>query len=195
LKVRKVADIKVSDDELMTGFLEVFRKRGYEGASLEELASASGLKKSSLYHRFPGGKKQMAEEVLRFTSGWVATNITCILKGAGDPRQRLTLALININEFYEGGKRACVLRSLSMSTGLNLFSQPISSAFENLIVGFTKLAEDFGHTPKNATKLAEDTVIRIQGGLIVSKGTGNLKIFKRTLTDIEKSLISVQKTR
>ena len=184
-----MADIKVSDNELMTGFLDVFRKLGYEGASLEELASASGLKKSSLYHRFPGGKKQMAEEVLRFTSSWVGTNITGILKGAGEPKDRLKSALNNINEFYAGGERACVLRTLSMSTGLNLFSQPISNAFGNLIAGFTKLAEDFGHSPKVAAKLAEDTVIRIQGGLIVSKGTGNLEIFKRMLVDIEKSLI------
>ena len=189
LKAIKMADIKVSDEELMTGFLEVFRKRGYEGASLEELASASGLKKSSLYHRFPGGKKQMAEGVLVFTSKWVGRNITSILKGEGDPIVRLKTALKNTNEFYAGGKNACVLRTLSMSTGLSLFGQPISRAFENLISSFTKLAIDFGHAPKEATKLAEDTVIRIQGGLIVSKGTGNLNIFKRILSDIEKSLI------
>lgn len=183
-----MADIKVSDNELMMGFLDVFRKCGYEGASLEELASASGLKKSSLYHRFPGGKKQMAEEVLVFTSKWVGTNITGVLKGEGDPKVRLKTALKNINEFYAGGKNACVLRTLSMSMGLSLFAQPISSAFDNLIEGFIKLAKDFGHAPKDAAKLAEDTVIGIQGGLIVSKGTGNLNIFKRILVDIEKSL-------
>jgi AcrR family transcriptional regulator len=184
-----MADIKVSDNELMTGFLEVFRNLGYEGASLEELASASGLKKSSLYHRFPGGKKQMAEEVLRFTGSWVGTNITGILKGDGDPKDRLKLALKNIDEFYAGGKHACVLRTLSMSTGLNLFSQPISSVFKNLIAGFTKLAEDLGHKPKDAATRAEDAVIKIQGGLIVSKGIGNLEIFKRILSNIEKSLV------
>ncbi len=59
---------------------EVFRRVGYDGASLEELAKATGLKKSSLYHRFPEGKRQMATEVLRFAGQWVKENITDVLK-------------------------------------------------------------------------------------------------------------------
>jgi len=117
----------------MLGFLEVFRKVGYDGASLEALASASGLKKSSLYHRFPGGKKQMAKEVLKFAGQWVSMNITEILKADGDPTMRLKSALNNIDQFYSGGQKACILRALSMDTGLDLFSQLIHSAFEDLI--------------------------------------------------------------
>ena len=38
---------------------EVFRERGYEGASLAALSEASGLGKASLYHFFPKGKEEM----------------------------------------------------------------------------------------------------------------------------------------
>ena len=43
---------------------EVFRAHGYEGASLTLITEATGLGKGSLYHLFPGGKEQMAAEVL-----------------------------------------------------------------------------------------------------------------------------------
>ena len=182
-----MADVKVSQDDLMLGFLEVFRTVGYEGASLEALASASGLKKSSLYHRFPGGKKQMAKEVLMFAGQWVGTNVTRILKEDGDPTIRLKSVLKNIDQFYSGGQSACILRALSMDTGLDLFSQLIHGAFEDWINGFSKLARDFGFAPRESKKMAEDVVIQIQGSLILARGTGNRAIFKRILKEVQNS--------
>ncbi len=44
---------------------DVFRRRGYEGATLAELSRACGLGKASLYHHFPGGKDEMANLLLR----------------------------------------------------------------------------------------------------------------------------------
>ncbi len=37
-------------DRLLAVAVEVFTERGYDGTSMEHLASASGLSKSSLYH-------------------------------------------------------------------------------------------------------------------------------------------------
>ncbi len=179
--------MKVSQDELLLGLLQVFRKVGYDGASLNALASASGLKKSSLYHRFPGGKKQMAKEVLKFAGQFVGTNITGILKSDGDPTMRLKRALKNIDQLYSGGQSACILRALSMDTGLDLFSQLIHGAFEDWINGFSKLAKDFGFASKESIKMAEDVVIKIQGSLIVARGTANEVIFKRILKEVENS--------
>jgi len=178
-------EFKIDQEELLLGLLEVFRKVGYDGARLDALASASGLKKSSLYHRFPGGKKQMAKEVLMYAGHWVGLNVTGILKSHGDPTKRLKGALKNIDQLYSGGNNACILRALSMDTGLDLFSQLIHGAFDEWIDGFSKLARDFGFTPLQSTKMAEDVVIKIQGSLIVARGTGNKKIFKRILKEVD----------
>ena len=179
--------MKVSQDELLMGLLEVFRKVGYEGASLEALASASGLKKSSLYHRFPGGKKQMATEVLKFAGQWVAANITGVLKSEDDPKKKLKKALKNIDKLYSGGEGDCILRALSMDSGLDLFSKLIHGAFNDWIDGFSRLALEFGYSIRASKKVSEDIVIKIQGSLIVANGTGNKSIFKRTLKEVENS--------
>ena len=44
----------VDDDELLEKLTKVFTSYGYDGASLTILSSATGLKRASLYHRFPG---------------------------------------------------------------------------------------------------------------------------------------------
>ncbi len=184
-----MAEMKVRQDELMAGLLEVFSKVGYDGASLKALASASGLKKSSLYHRFPGGKKQMAQEVLKYAGQWVGTNIISILKADGDPSLRANRALKNVNQLYSGGEGDCILRALSLETGLDIFSQLIQGAFNDWIDGFSRLAMDFGFSARKSKKIAEDIVIKIQGSLIVARGTGNKAIFKRTLREV-KSLLT-----
>lgn len=186
-----MAEVKVGHEQLISGFMEVFRKVGYEGASLEALAAASGLRKSSLYHRFPGGKKHMAEEVLKSANQWVRTNITSVLNSDGDPTKRLNRALKNIDILYSSGRKACILRALSMDTGLDLFSRLIHGAFEDWITGFSKIAMDFAFTSDESKQLGVDVVIKIQGSLIVSRGTGDKQLFKRTLKEIRTSLTKV----
>jgi AcrR family transcriptional regulator len=51
--------------ELIAILDDVFRRRGYEGATLSELSRACSLGKASLYHHFPGGKDEMANVLLR----------------------------------------------------------------------------------------------------------------------------------
>ena len=62
----------LNDDALLDGLLGVFRRYGYEGASLTRISAATGLKRSSLYYRFPGGKPEMVGAVLARANAWFA---------------------------------------------------------------------------------------------------------------------------
>ena len=179
---------KFSQEEIIEEFFEVFRAVGYEGTSLEDLATASGMRKSSLYHHFPGGKKQMAEAVLKHTNLWIKSNITNVLNADSDPEKRLVKALKAINELYDGGKKACILRALSMDTGLHLFSTLINEAFEDLLGGFTKLLIDMRYDKKEAIRHSENILMMIQGALIVGKGIGDDRLFPRLLREIKRSI-------
>src|SRR5207244_12526298 len=55
---------KISDERLFQGLSDVFRRKGYDGASYSDLMKATGLVKASLYHRFPGGKAEMVDAIL-----------------------------------------------------------------------------------------------------------------------------------
>ncbi len=58
--------MKVSRQEIVVAARELFRTQGYAGASMQDLADRVGLKKASLYSRFPS-KDTLAAEVLRLT--------------------------------------------------------------------------------------------------------------------------------
>lgn len=53
----------------------VFRRYGYEGASLSILSRETGLGRSSLHHFFPGGKEDMAMAVLDLAERFVRDDL------------------------------------------------------------------------------------------------------------------------
>ncbi|MEL6537159.1 MAG: TetR/AcrR family transcriptional regulator [Bacteroidota bacterium] len=173
---------KVNDAELMAGLMAVFRTKGYEGTSLNDLAVATGLQKASLYHRFPGGKKEIAEAVLAYAKAWIGKHVRQVLEDSQElPAVRLVRALDNIRELYGNGKEICILRALSMDQGLSLFGQGVQQNMEEWIAGFYQLGLDLGLEPKAARESAEDTLIMVQGSLVVGKGIGDTSLFDRAI--------------
>src|ERR1044071_1951803 len=121
----------VDEEELLGRLASVFRDFGYEGASLSALSDGAGLQKASLYHRFPGGKQQMAEEVLGAALSWASEYVLAPLKGGGSPEVGLATVTRELDAFYSGGRKACLLNMLSAPRGKDgPFSAAIRSAFE-----------------------------------------------------------------
>lgn len=181
---------KVLDEDILLGLTKVFRSKGYEGASLKELADATGLKKASLYHRFPNGKQEMAEAVFNHIDLWVKENVFhALLNKDLSPEVRLKQGLSHISTLYEGGKETCIFRALSMQASLELFGEQIESGMNEWILTFTKIGIALGISPKDSTQKALQTLIDIQGSLIVARGLNDIAIFENTLHNIENSYL------
>jgi TetR/AcrR family transcriptional regulator, lmrAB and yxaGH operons repressor len=178
----------VEETDLIAHLARVFSEVGYEGASLTLLSQATGLQKASLYHRFPGGKQQMAEEVLYKTADWLKQHILQPLAGSEPPEARLAIVVANLDIFYHGGVRACLLNMLSAPrVEEGPFGTAIRSAFEALIDGFATLAEQAGAT--NARVRAERAVMLLQGALVLSRGLGTPQPFQSFLADLPAQLL------
>src|SRR5215213_4679270 len=50
--------------DMLDRLMDLFREKGFDGASLSDISEATGLGKSSLYHHFPSGKEEIALQVL-----------------------------------------------------------------------------------------------------------------------------------
>ena len=70
---------------MLTAASSLFRARGYEGIGIAELLEKSGAPRGSLYFHFPGGKEQMANEVLAAIDLWFNEKIYAPLRAASDP--------------------------------------------------------------------------------------------------------------
>ena len=68
--------------QVLEGARKVFMDRGYEGASVDEIARAAGTSKATLYSYFPD-KRQLFEAVMQTQCGRTGEVMTCA--GAGEP--------------------------------------------------------------------------------------------------------------
>lgn len=180
----------VEDEELMARLSRVFRDVGYEGATLAVLSDATGLKKASLYHRFPGGKEQMAREVLERAGAWLEEHILAPLKGDGEPEDRITAMVKQLDMFYSGGKQACLLNMLSSSRiHEGPFTAAIKQIFEAWIEALSAVISDVGVDKKVARTRAERGVIMLQGSLVFSRGIGTTRPFREFLKSLPGELL------
>ena len=67
LSERKLKERKVRQDLILNGALEVFKEKGIEGSTMDEIALASGFGKATLYYYFKS-KEDVFSAIL--TSGW-----------------------------------------------------------------------------------------------------------------------------
>ncbi len=180
----------VDNDRLIAGLARVFSEFGYEGASLSALSRATGLQRASLYHRFPGGKRQMAEEVLAAAGGWLASHVFAPLAAPRAPRERLDEVAANLAAFYEGGQRACLLNMLSSPRiHEGPFAPAIRAALGAMAGAFGRFAAEAGFPPAEAQRRGERALMLLQGSLVLSRGLGSTGPFAAFLDGLRSELL------
>lgn len=180
----------LTKDEVLTRLMQTFREKGYDGASLAELSAATGLGKSSLYHHFPGGKADMAAQVLDHLEAVLESALFAPLRSGSSPQQKVSAMLDAISTFYEEGRLACLLERLSSSVDRRSFRRPLARAFAKWIDAVEALALEAGLPSAQARSRAEDLVVRVEGALVVAAGTGDAKVFTRTIAALRRSLLA-----
>ncbi|MDT7043595.1 TetR/AcrR family transcriptional regulator [Candidatus Nitronereus thalassa] len=180
---------KVHEDELLNRLMHVFRTYGYEGASLSVISEATGLQRASLYHRFPGGKEDMAKAVLGRAGEWLATRVLGPLSGPGTPEERIRNMGKELHAFYAGGKNCCLFDSLSFGSNDNIIQQNIRQGMSAWVDGLAKVAREAGVSPKKAKQQAQDAVSQIQGTLVVARVIKDYGPFERMLDDLPRTLL------
>jgi AcrR family transcriptional regulator len=69
----------------MDSSAELFRRQGYTGTGVKQIAAMASAPFGSLYHFFPGGKEQLGEEVIRWSGGLYVELFATIARQAPDP--------------------------------------------------------------------------------------------------------------
>jgi AcrR family transcriptional regulator len=174
----------MAKEQLILQLLDLFRRYGYEGATLSKIAKATGLGKASLYYHFPGGKEDMVVAVLDYLEQWLQQHILQSLRSQDSVNNRLTKMCEQVNELYQGGEQCCLFAVLLMGESGDLFYDRINKCLQIWIDEMATVLGETGLNKKIATERAEDAIARIQGCLILARGLKNLEPFQRTLQQI-----------
>lgn len=179
----------IPKEQVLDRLTGAFRRYGKDGATISILEAATGLRRNSLYHLFPGGKDEMAAAVLDHTAALMYDRALKPLQQSGSPKERLSAMCIALDEFYSGGREPCLVGILSLGTPDALIQKQIGHAVRGWIAMLASVIREAGLSPQRANERAEAAVIAIQGALVVSKALGSEHPFTRLMKRLPDDLL------
>jgi hypothetical protein len=112
------------------------------------------------------------------------------LAASGPPPRRLSRMIAALDELYDGGRAACLLGNMLVGDSRRLFQGPLKAAFAGWLAELAALARDAGMSPARAGQWAEDTVLSIEGALVLARGLDDPGPFRRVLRRLPGTLAS-----
>ena len=94
---RQIEERKMRQDRILEGALSVFKEKGLEGATMDQIASAAGFGKATLYYYFKS-KEEVLSAIL--VDGWqnIWESLEPVIADEGSPRKTFVNVLIKIAE-------------------------------------------------------------------------------------------------
>jgi AcrR family transcriptional regulator len=174
---------------------EVFRRYGYEGASLSRITEGTGLGKGSLYHFFPGGKEEMAAAVLAHIDDWFQRHVYTPLRQAGSPYEGIAAMFDEVCRYFLSGRKVCLVGVFALGNERDRFARAVSDYFRDWAGALAIALEKGGLAPTPARDLAEEVVGSIQGALVLARAWDDPQVFSRMIRTLsERALAAVAKT-
>jgi len=172
----------IDDDALVQALFEVFRQYGYEGTTIALLSAATGLKKSSLYHRFPAGKADMAKAVVAHLHGQMQqTIIAPLLNTSALPEERFNQLLKTIEKMYAKGSKSSLLNVMSLGEVKPEMRQVLNTVYDALLYALERLAQEVGLESQAAKLWSERFLIFVEGVLVMQRLTKNKEMFMQQM--------------
>lgn len=166
-------------DDVIPHLGEIFRTHGYEGASLSVITAGTGLGKGSLYNFFPGGKAEMAEEVLRHIDRWFQDEVYTPLRQGG--AEAVAASMRAVETYFRSGRRVCLVGVFALDDTRDRFPALVHDYFRDWIDALAGALTRAGVAADTASALALDVVAGIQGGLVMARALDRPEAFTEIL--------------
>jgi TetR/AcrR family transcriptional repressor of lmrAB and yxaGH operons len=157
---------------------DLFHTRGYHATGLNQLVSAGGTPKGSLYFHFPCGKEQLAAEALEVSGERLASVLRQLLEAAPDPGAAIAAVVDALakNLTESDFQRGCPIATVAMDVGAE--SSRIREACVGGYSSWQAVIADYlvrqGFGIERASTLGELALSAIEGALLLAKLNRNL---------------------
>lgn len=175
----------ISREEAVNRIAEVFRRLGFEGASLSAITEATGLGKGSLYNYFPGGKDEMAACVLVQVGAWFEAEIFAPLREEADAARAVQRMFDNTESYFRSGRRICLVGAFALDATRDRFAAAVQEYFAQWISALGAALQRGGQEPARAERVAETVVAGIQGALVLARALNDPAMFRRQLDHLQ----------
>lgn len=180
----------LTDEQIVAILTDVFRTHGYEGASLQIIAKATGLARASLYHRFPRGKAEMAEAVMKRAQAWLEVEALAPLRDESlSPRERIGAMAKHLDAFYQSGQKSCLLDAMSIGEPGSSLCRLTKGALDLWTRELAATVVTAGFGPAEARDRAERALALIQGTLVMARVREDPAPFRQVLDELPEQLL------
>jgi TetR/AcrR family transcriptional repressor of lmrAB and yxaGH operons len=155
----------------------LIRSRGVSATSLSDVLAESGAPRGSIYHHFPEGKRQLAEDAIEWTSARVLAHMR-----AGTPSSPRVVLERFIDMWRKvvvtsGGTAGCVVAGVAIDTlteEAELMGR-VRATFRSWAAVLADQLEAAGVPAQRAKPIAMATLAGMEGALILCRAEGNVK--------------------
>lgn len=152
---------------------DLFHTQGYHATGLNQLVSAGGTPKGSLYFHFPGGKEQLTAEAVTISGERLAQLLRQLLDAAPDPGAAIASVVnaLSRNLTESDFERGCPIATVAMDAGRE--SPRIRDACVTGYSSWQQVIADYlvaqGFDTERASTLSVLALSAIEGALLLAK--------------------------
>lgn len=160
-------------DRILFASAELFRRQGYAGTGLKQVTALADAPFGSLYHFWPGGKQQLASEVLRTGGEFFLLLYRQIIDGAPD-------LVTGIRDFFVGAGEtlrltdyadACPIATVAgeIASSHDALRQVTAEVFELWLDSIAGDLAEAGVVPARARSVALSTLSILEGAFLLCR--------------------------
>ena len=155
----------------------LIRSRGVNATSFSDVLADSGAPRGSIYHHFPDGKRQLAEDAIQSTSERLLAHLR-----AGSPTSpsdvlERFIAMWRQVVVASAGSAGCVVAGVAIDTvpGEKELMEVVRATFRLWVAALAEELEAAGVPSARATPIAMATLAAMEGALILCRAEGDVR--------------------
>lgn len=158
---------------IVSATCDLFRRQGMTGTGLKQIAVAAKAPFGSIYHFFPGGKAQLAEEAIRTSGGMYGAHVISVFQACPDLLVAIETAFVGAaaalrdSDFAE----ACPIETIALEVAST--DEPLRRAtadvFTDWIESGTRQIENSGLSQPARRRLIIGFINSLEGAFVLSR--------------------------
>lgn len=177
-----------SRERMVRSAAYLFRERGYSGTGFRDVIAHSGAPRGSIYHHFPGGKVQLAEEAVQYAGEFLNAGIQAAVEG-GDAASAVDAfvgwwrGVLVKSEFRAGCPVVAV--TVESHDDAPQLAKAAADAFARWQDTLATGLENAGASPDRAARLATLIVSAVEGATILCRAERDLRPLNAVVAELK----------
>ena len=166
-----------SRSSMVRSAASLIRSRGVSATSLSDVLADSGAPRGSIYHHFPDGKAQLAEDAIQWTSERLLTHLRAGVPTTPSAVLERFIAMWRQVVVASAGSAGCVVAGVAIDTvpGEKDLMEVVRATFRSWVAVLAGQLEAAGVPSRRATPIALAALAAMEGALILCRAEGNVK--------------------